>query len=88
MNLNPRHHGYDPATFAGKIKHAAWEKGVTLTSLAPVVGMKPDSIRARLSISRGKRALQPAQVTAIAKHLGIDRNELHRLAARHEGWDV
>lgn len=83
-----RQHGYDPETFAGKVKLVAWQKDITLTSLAKVVGMKPDSIRARLSKSRGKRALQPAQVTALANALGIDKGELHRLAARHEGWDV
>lgn len=70
------------------VKLAAWQKDVTLTALAKAVGMKPDTIRARLSKSRGKRSLQPHQVTAIANHLGIDRQLLHRLAARHEGWDV
>lgn len=83
-----RQHGYDPATFAGRVKLAAWEKGITLTSLGKAVGLKPDSIRARLSIARGKRSLQPAQVTALAKALGINQRELHQLAARHEGWDV
>lgn len=88
MRLNPKYAGYDPQTFAGKVKMVCYEKGITLTSLAPVAGLKPDSIRARLCISRGKRSMQPAQVTAIADHLGIDRQLLHRLAARHEGWDV
>lgn len=89
MRLDPvRQHGYDPETFAGMVKLSAWKKNVTLTSLGKVIGLKGDSIRARLSKSRGKRSLQPHQVTAIADHLGIDRQLLHRLAARHEGWDV
>lgn len=70
------------------VKLVAWQKNITLAALANAVGMKPNTIRPRLSKSRGKRAMQPHQVTAIADHLGIDRQLLHRLAARHEGWDV
>ncbi len=75
-------------TLAGAIKWAASAQGVQLKALAPLVGMKPDSLRQRLSSTRGKRALQPWQVTAIAKYLRIDEAQLHAIAARHEGWNI
>ena len=78
----------DGSTLAGAIKLAAHAKGVSLASLGAVAGLKPDSVRARLSKSRGKRSLQPWQVTALARHLGLDEKHLHLLAARHEGWNV
>lgn len=84
----PRQHQYDPGTLAGAIKLRAWDIGVTLTRLAPQVGMKPDSLRQRLSKARGKRALQPWQVTKLARALGLEEAALHRLAAKHEGWKV
>lgn len=80
-----RQHGYDPNTLSGAIKLRAWDLGLPLTRLAPLVGMKPDSLRQRLSITRGKRALQPWQVTALAKRLSMDEKKLHMLAAKHEG---
>lgn len=75
-------------TLHGAIKLRAHELNMPLTALAAACGLKPNSIRARLSISRGKRALQPWQVTRIAHALHVDPRELHRLAARHEGWQV
>lgn len=78
----------DPTTLAGYIKAACFKQGATLASLAPRLGMRPDSLRARLSKSRGKRSLQPWQVTVLAESLDIDIATLHRLAARHEGWHV
>ncbi len=83
-----RQHRYDPKTLAGAIKLRAWDKNVYLTHLAPQVGLRPDSLRARLSKSRGKRALQPWQVSKLAAALDMDETELHRLAAQHEGWKV
>ncbi|RRU17864.1 hypothetical protein EGJ34_06940 [Stenotrophomonas sp. 278] len=83
-----RQHRYDPTTLSGAIKLRAWDIGVPLTKLAPIVGMRPDSLRQRLSKTRGKRSLQPWQVTAIAKALGLDEKDLHTLAARHEGWKL
>jgi hypothetical protein len=83
-----RQHRYDPKTLAGAIKLRAWDIGVPLTALAPVVGMRPDSLRQRLSKARGKRALQPWQVSALAKALSMDERQLHALAAAHEGWKV
>lgn len=75
-------------TLAGAIKWAASAQGIQLKALAPLVGMKPNSLRQRLSLTRGKRALQPWQVSAIARALRIDEAELHTIAARHEGWKV
>lgn len=84
----PRQNTYKPDNLAGAVKLAAWEQGVTLTSLAPLVGMKADSLRQRLSKCRGKRSLQPWQVTKLAEALGINEQRLHQLAAQHEGWKV
>lgn len=84
----PRQDRYDPTTLAGAIKLRAWDCGIPLTRLAPLVGMKPDSLRQRLSKTRGKRALQPWQVTKLARALGLEEAALHRLAAKHEGWKV
>ncbi|MGH8073672.1 MAG: helix-turn-helix domain-containing protein [Lysobacter sp.] len=75
-------------TLAGRVKLRCEELNITLGELAPIAGMKPNTIRARLSKSRGKRALQPWQVTAIAKHLGLSNEKLHRLGAQQEGWKV
>jgi len=75
-------------TLSGAIKLRCEEVGVTLAELAPAAGIKPDSIRARLCKSRGKRALQPWQIDAIAKRLRMPAVELHRLAAKHEGWRI
>ena len=83
-----RQHRYDPNTLAGAIKLRAWDRNVTLTSLAPLVGMKPNSLRQRLSKCRGKRALQPWQVTRLAQALDMDEQHLHALAAQHEGWKI
>jgi hypothetical protein len=83
-----RQYTYDPETLSGAIKLRAWECGVPLTKLAPLTGMRPDSLRQRLSKRRGKRALQPWQVTALAEALGLDETRLHRLAAKQEGWKV
>lgn len=83
-----RYERYDPATLAGAIKRRAVEAGVPLTTLAPLVGMRPNSLRQRLSKCRGKRALQPWQVSALARRLGLNERELHVLAAKHEGWKV
>lgn len=83
-----RQHAYDPNTLSGAIKLRAWDLGVPLTRLAPLVGMKPDSLRQRLSKTRGKRALQPWQVTALAHRLSMDEKQLHLLAAKHEGWKL
>ncbi|MHC1668143.1 hypothetical protein ACODUO_03185 [Stenotrophomonas maltophilia] len=83
-----RQHKYDPNTLSGAIKLRAWDLGLPLTKLAPLVGMKPDSLRQRLSKTRGKRALQPWQVTALAKRLAMDEKRLHTLAARYEGWNL
>lgn len=83
-----RQHGYDPATLSGAIKLRAWDLGIPLSNLAATVGMKPDSLRQRLSKCRGKRALQPWQVTALAMALQMDESHLHALAAAHEGWKV
>lgn len=83
-----RQHKLNPDTLAGAIKLRAWEQNKTLIELAPWVGMKPDSLRQRLSITRGKRALQPWQVSALAAALDMDATQLHRLAARHEGWKI
>ncbi|QNH21233.1 hypothetical protein HEP73_02145 [Xanthomonas sp. GW] len=83
-----RQHGYDPTTLSGAIKLRAWDRGVTLTKLAPLVGMRPDSLRQRLSKTRGKRSLQPWQVSVLARALAMDEQQLHRLAAKHEGWKV
>lgn len=84
----PRQDRYDPTTLAGAIKLRAWDCGIPLTRLAPLVGMKPDSLRQRLSKTRGKRALQPWQVSKLARALGLEEADLHRLAAKHEGWKV
>ena len=75
-------------TLAGAIKWAASAQGVMLKDLAAHAGLKPDSLRQRISITRGKRALQPWQVSKIAAALKLDEKELHRLAAQHEGWKV
>jgi len=83
-----QHAALDRNTLLGAIKLRAHELDIPLTDLAAIVGLKPDSIRARLSISRGKRALQPWQVTRIAQALRMDPRDLHRLAAQHEGWQV
>ncbi|WP_182656655.1 hypothetical protein [Stenotrophomonas lacuserhaii] len=83
-----RQHAYDPNTLSGAIKLRAWDLGLPLTRLAPLVGMKPDSLRQRLSKTRGKRALQPWQVSVIAKRLSMDEKQLHVLAAKHEGWKL
>lgn len=83
-----RYDTYDKATLHGAIKARCYELGVAVQALGPVAGMSKHSIHARLSISRGKRALQPWQVSAIAARLGMDETELHRLAAQHEGWKV
>lgn len=77
-----------PTTLAEAVKLRCHQVNKTLASVAPHAGIRPDTFRARLSKSRGKRSLQPWQVSAIAKHLGLDETELHRLAARHEGWKV
>lgn len=83
-----RQHTYDPNTLAGAIKLRAWDMDISLTALSTVVGMRPDSLRQRLSKTRGKRALQPWQVTKLARALGLDEAHLHRLGARQEGWKV
>ncbi len=83
-----RQNAYDPETLSGAIKLRAWDLGIPLTKLAPYVGMRPDSLRQRLSKTRGKRALQPWQVTVLARKLSLPEQELHRLAAKHEGWKV
>lgn len=88
MTARSRQETYDPKTLAGAIKLRAWDLGIPLTKLAPVAGMRPDSLRQRLSKCRGKRALQPWQVTAIASALKLDEGHLHALAAAHEGWKV
>ena len=62
-----------PDTFAGAIKLRAEEMDVTLAHLSGLCGMQPDSLRARLCKSRGKRALQPWQVTIIAALPRTDR---------------
>jgi hypothetical protein len=82
------HAALRPDTFAGAVKLRCDELNITLTQLAPVCGVKPDTIRARLSKSRGKRSLQPHQVTRIAAFLRMDVRRLHALAAPHEGWIV
>lgn len=82
------HASLEPTTFHGAVKLRAHERDVSLAALGEFIGLKPDSVRARLCISRGKRALQPWQVTRIAEVLDMDVVELHRLAARHEGWRV
>lgn len=82
------HAALTKSTLAGRVKLRCEELNITLTQLAPIAGMKPNTIRARLSKSRGKRALQPWQVTAIAKALGLTEQELHRLGAQQEGWKV
>lgn len=83
-----QHQRLTKRSFAGAVKLRCEELDKTLASLAPHVGMQPDSLRARLSKSRDKRALQPWQVSAIAVELALDEADLHRLAARHEGWKV
>lgn len=83
-----QHSALTRSTLAGAIKLRCEELNRTLASLGPCTGMRPDSIRARLSKARGKRALQPWQVSAIAVELGMDESELHALAAKHEGWKV
>lgn len=83
-----RQHTYNPDTLDGAIKLRAWDLNIPLTTLSPLVGMQPDSLRQRLSKTRGKRALQPWQVTRLARALGISETHLHRLGARHEGWKV
>ncbi|WP_202842012.1 hypothetical protein [Luteimonas saliphila] len=82
------HAALDPETLQGAIKLRAHALDIPLSALAKCAGLKPSSIRARLSISRGKRALQPWQVTKIAQALELEPPVLHRLAARHEGWQV
>ncbi|MFC4727109.1 hypothetical protein [Coralloluteibacterium thermophilus] len=83
-----QHAQLTPDTLAGAIKLRAEAADITLGELARVAGMRPNSLRARLSISRGKRALQPWQCSQIAKALSMDEQELHRLAAKQEGWKV
>lgn len=78
----------DTSTLAGAIKARCWDRDLTLGELAPRVGLKPGTLRARLSKCRGKRALQPWQVTAIAEVLEMEPADLHRLGARQEGWIV
>ncbi len=83
-----RQYTYDPKTLSGRIKLRAWELDLPLTVLSKRLGLRPDTLRARLSASRGKRAMQPHQITRIAEILGIPEQELHQMAARHEGWKV
>lgn len=83
-----QHAALTASTFAGAIKLRCEELNRTLGSIGRCAGMSANSIRARLSRSRGKRALQPWQVTAIARELAMDERILHTLAARHEGWKV
>lgn len=85
---NAHHQQLDVRTFAGMVKVRAFEQDVTLRELAVEVGLRPGTLRGRLSKCRGKRALQPWQVTRIALRLRMDVRELHRLAAAHEGWDI
>ncbi len=83
-----RQHGYDPETLAGAIKLRAWDLNIPLTALSPLVGMRPDSLRQRLSKTRGKRALEPWQVTRLAEALGLSEQRLHQLGAQHEAWKI
>lgn len=82
------HDALRPDTLAGAIKLRCEERGITLAQLAPFAGLRPDSLRARLCKSRGKRALQPWQVSNIAQRLGVPAEHLHQLAAQHEGWQI
>lgn len=82
------HHALTRDTFVGAVKLRCDEMNRTLGSLGRAIGMSPDAVRARLSKARGKRSLQPWQVSALAIELGMDVRQLHRLAAKHEGWDV
>lgn len=76
-------------TFAGAVKLRCEDLGVTLGSLSKRIGLSENSLRARLCNGlRGKRSLQPNQVTQVANELGLDVHELHRLAAKHEGWNI